>query len=76
MLLKFKAGRSGDDPEFWAKEGMLNEGTLKPSLLFFENLKPQSGFQVCSFSWLTEFTLRQSGESILKSLFLGLKVST
>lgn len=60
----------------WAKEGMLNEGTLNPSLLLFENLKPQSGFQVCGFSWLTEFTLGQSGESVLKSLFLGLKVST
>lgn len=58
------------------KEGTLNKGTLKPSLLLFENEKPKSDFQARSFSWLTEFTPRQCCESILKYLFLGLKVST
>lgn len=63
-------------PSCWAEEGTLERATLKPSLLLFENEKPQSAFQACSFSWLSEFTLRQSCESILKYLFLGLKVST
>lgn len=57
----------------WRKEGTLNKGTLKPSLLLFENEKPQSDFQACGFFGLTEFTFRQFCESIL---FLGLKVLT
>lgn len=76
MLLKFKAGRSGDDPELLGKGRNFEKGTLKPSLLLFENEKPQSDFQACCFFWLTGFTLWQSCESIVKYLFLGLKVCT